>query len=157
MDLYNRGRWCQQFHPDLEVRIYICLVGCWSFTSLQLLRSYQDGYLHVIVHPHGDFIVLLHWEIRPPAMTRYTTKWDYSDNKCFIMLIWGFESTWPLKCTPVSSTWVSRLNSIRGNNCLIIQRHSYCDAIYATDHDQRYPKCTEFNFSLWIPLPVYKS
>ena len=43
------------------------LVGCWSLTSLQNLRSYDDGYRLVIVHTHGDFIVLAHWESRPPA------------------------------------------------------------------------------------------
>ena len=26
--------------------------------------AYQDGYWLVMVHTHGDFIVLLHWETR---------------------------------------------------------------------------------------------
>ena len=43
------------------------LVGCWSFASFQYLRSYQDGYWLVTVRTHGDFIVLAHWEIRPPT------------------------------------------------------------------------------------------
>ena len=51
------------------MHIYITLyclymVCCWSFTSLQHLRSYQEGYQLVTVCTHGEFIVLLHWEIR---------------------------------------------------------------------------------------------
>ena len=34
------------------------LVDYWSFTSLQHLRSYQDGHWLVTVYTHGDFIVL---------------------------------------------------------------------------------------------------
>ena len=43
------------------------LVGYWSFTSWQRLRSYQDGYQPLTVHTHSDFIVLSHWKISPWA------------------------------------------------------------------------------------------
>ena len=43
------------------------LVSCWNFTSLQHLRSHQDGHWLVTVRTHDNFIVLPHWEIRPPA------------------------------------------------------------------------------------------
>ena len=44
--------------------------GCWSFTSLQQLRSYQNEHRLVTVHNHGDFIVLLpHWEINRNILT----------------------------------------------------------------------------------------
>ena len=39
------------------------LVGCWSFTSWQRLESYHDGFWFVMVHTHGEFIVLTNWEI----------------------------------------------------------------------------------------------
>ena len=42
-------------------------VSCWSLTSCQNLRSYQEGYQLVTVHTHDDFIALSHWETRPPA------------------------------------------------------------------------------------------
>ena len=35
---------------------------CCCFTSWQHLRSHQDRYRLVIVHTHGDFIVLPHWD-----------------------------------------------------------------------------------------------
>ena len=41
------------------------MVGCWSFTSGQHLRSYQ-----VLIcdrATHGNFIVLAHWEAKSPA------------------------------------------------------------------------------------------
>ena len=40
---------------------------CWNCTSLQHIRSYPDRYQLVMVHTHGDFIVLPHWETRPLA------------------------------------------------------------------------------------------
>ena len=46
---------------------YIRLVSCWSFVSWQHGRSYQDWYQLVTVHIHGDFIVLPHWETKPPV------------------------------------------------------------------------------------------
>ena len=71
-----------QFEPkvNLDLAIYIIrkekktfmkkeLVGlliCY-FTSQQLLRSYQDGYLLVTMLTRGDFSVLPHWETRLPA------------------------------------------------------------------------------------------
>ena len=42
-------------------------VGCWTFRSWHHLRSFQDRYWLVMVHTHGDLIVLTHWEIRPSA------------------------------------------------------------------------------------------
>ena len=39
--------------------------GCLRFTSLQHLRSYQDGYQNVTVRTNCDFILLPLWEIRP--------------------------------------------------------------------------------------------
>ena len=42
-----------------KLHLVIDLFVCWSFTSWQHLRSYQDGY-----RPYGDFIVLPHWETR---------------------------------------------------------------------------------------------
>ena len=41
-------------------------VGCWILISLQHLRSYKDQNQLVTVHTDGDFMVLPHWEIRPP-------------------------------------------------------------------------------------------
>ena len=46
---------------------YLCLFVFCCFTSLQHLRSYQDGYRLVTVSTHGDFIVLPHWKTGPPA------------------------------------------------------------------------------------------
>ena len=43
------------------------MVCCWSFTSRQHLKSYEDGYRLVTVCIHGDLIVLLHREIRLSA------------------------------------------------------------------------------------------
>ena len=41
------------------------IVGWWSFSSLQQIRSYQDGYWLVIIHlAFGSFIVLPYYEIR---------------------------------------------------------------------------------------------
>ena len=36
--------------------------------SWQHLRSYQNGYPLVTVHPHVDLTVLPHWETRPPVL-----------------------------------------------------------------------------------------
>ena len=43
------------------------LVNYWSFAPWQHPRSYQNGYQLVTGCPHGDFIVLPLWKIRPPA------------------------------------------------------------------------------------------
>ena len=43
------------------------LLNCWSFMSMQHIRSYQDRYRLVTVCTHGDFIVLPHREIRQLA------------------------------------------------------------------------------------------
>ena len=51
-------------HPHTDV-IYTHIVYC--FMSQQHIKSYQDRYRFVAVHTHGDFIVLPHWETRPPA------------------------------------------------------------------------------------------
>ena len=40
---------------------------CYHFTSQILTWSYLDGYPLVIVHIHDEFIVLPHWESRPPT------------------------------------------------------------------------------------------
>ena len=45
--------------------VVLVLVCCWSFTSLQHLRSSQDRYWLVTVHTHCNVIVLPHWEIKP--------------------------------------------------------------------------------------------
>ena len=42
------------------------LFVCCRFMSKQHLRSYQDGYWLVTVRTPGDFIVLPHWDTRPP-------------------------------------------------------------------------------------------
>ena len=56
----------------------VCTLNCWQayvcmtfnsccFMSKQHLRSYQDAYQLVTLRTHGAFIVLPHWETRPPA------------------------------------------------------------------------------------------
>ena len=47
----------------VHARIFVCV----CITSKQHLRLYQDGYRVVTVRIHDDFIVLPHWETRPPA------------------------------------------------------------------------------------------
>ena len=56
------------------------LVDCWSFTSLQHLRSYQDGYRLVAVCTSGYFIVLPH---------RKSSQSHYPDTK--------LTSPWPIQ------------------------------------------------------------
>ena len=46
---------------------YVCVCFCCSFTPKQHLRSYQNGYQLVPVCTHDSFIVLPHWELRPPV------------------------------------------------------------------------------------------
>ena len=65
------------------------LVGALCPSNIE--KSYQDGYQIVTVHTHGDFIVLLHWEIRLPAHAPishtvtilYCTGWYNSTNQSF--------------------------------------------------------------------------
>ena len=51
--------------PNPSLSCFLLIV--WSLTSLQHLRSNQAGYQLVVLHSHGDFIVLPHWKSRPPA------------------------------------------------------------------------------------------
>ena len=56
-------------HPPNICNSWICTntwsdwhrCGCWGFTSLQHLLSYQDGYRLDAVCTLGDFLVLSHW------------------------------------------------------------------------------------------------
>ena len=61
-------------HTDICIKhartTYLCLqwtpsqmIGCWSFTSWQHLRSYKNRYRPVTVCTHGDFIVQSYWKI----------------------------------------------------------------------------------------------
>ena len=59
----------------------VCLV----FFYVQQLISYQDVYWLVITRTRGDFIVLLHWEGRPPVQTL----WSYR-----ILGLNGISSNW---------------------------------------------------------------
>ena len=49
------------------IYIYTYTQVCWRFISWQQLTPYQDGYLVVIVHIHGNFIVLSHKDIKHRA------------------------------------------------------------------------------------------
>ena len=73
--------WSTQETSDTWV--WINNFGCWSFTSLQNVMSYQDGYWrHVTVHTHGDLTVLSHWEIRPLApWADYPMQSHYADTE----------------------------------------------------------------------------
>ena len=59
-------RWRQHQHADVGA---VCcrLIDYWGFTFWQHLKSYQDGYRFAAVNTHGNFIMLPHWETRPPA------------------------------------------------------------------------------------------
>ena len=69
------------------------LVGCWSFTSLQHLRSYQDRYWLVTMHTHG---------VAPPlksgTMTQYPTQSHNHDteltSRCSIIVLpyWEYQT-----------------------------------------------------------------
>ena len=47
--------------------VQLNLDNCFSFEIWQHLTSYEDRYRFVTVRTHVDFIVLHHWETRPPA------------------------------------------------------------------------------------------
>ena len=53
----------------MQVCLYLYrLVACWNFTYWQHQEgSYQDRYQLVTVRTHDDYIVLPHWEMKPPA------------------------------------------------------------------------------------------
>ena len=54
------------------------LVGCWRFTSLQHLKSYQYEYWLAIVHSLSEFIVLTHCDYKAVGiMTWYPTRSYY--------------------------------------------------------------------------------
>ena len=66
--------------------------GVCLFMSLQQLGSHQDGYQHVTVHTHGDFILLPHWDTRATrlghqghqtviSMTCYPTQSHYPETE----------------------------------------------------------------------------
>ena len=61
----------------------VCLL---LFTSYQHLRSHQDWYRLVTVLPHGDFIVLSHWDTRPPTLWPYPITEPTSPCHVLIML-----------------------------------------------------------------------
>ena len=66
------------FLPERSVQTIITLVGFWTLTSRQYLSSYQNGYQLVTMCTHGDFIVLPHWETRPPAPTPTHSSWHWA-------------------------------------------------------------------------------
>ena len=67
------------------------IVGCWNCTFWQHLSSYQDGDRLVTGWTHGDFIVLLYWEMDKGTMTQYLNPWLYPDTElsspCHILLM----------------------------------------------------------------------
>ena len=68
---------CVYIHTCIHTHLHACIhkytyayIHFCLFVVLRpsnILRSYQDGYRLVTVHTHDDFIVLPHWETRPPA------------------------------------------------------------------------------------------
>ena len=51
-----------QYNKHVDHSVNECLFVYRYFTSYQDVRSYQDGYQLVIVHAHGNFIMLPHWD-----------------------------------------------------------------------------------------------
>ena len=74
---------CGIYHQYVGSTILWKLVGCWSFTSLQHLRSCVDRCRFAIVYTLGEFIVLPQWKIRPTRSMilishSVTLSWSYA-------------------------------------------------------------------------------
>ena len=84
----------QSFNIFTMARMMALALSLFYFTLLQQLRSYQVGQWFVTVHTHGNFIVLLHWEIRslaPWLDISQPLSWHWAEQPCPIQLM---PSTW---------------------------------------------------------------
>ena len=122
------------------------LVGCWSFTSWQHLKLYQDRYRLVLVHTHGVFIVLAHWEIRLlaqwPDISLLSWHWvpkslSYPNNAKRLVRQWQvslltlFRLVVERLSIEHAAQWVAtyRLNSSLSSECDVVMVIVYSDVL----------------------------